>query len=95
MPTSPLRNDVVKDFQASGCQHDTVHFSRSVFQNCAGVLAHATQVGRGHRPAELDGVNLSYVLAKGKVQSFDMWDDVLSKVHRTAELASKVIGVNR
>ena len=95
MPTSPLRNDVVKDFQASGCQHDTVHFSRSVFENCADVLAHATQAGRDHRPAALDGVNLSYVLAKGKVHSFDMRDDVLSKVHRTAAPPLKVIGENR
>lgn len=38
-------NDVIKDFKASGWGHDTVQFSKSVFDNFADVLAHATQAG--------------------------------------------------
>jgi parallel beta-helix repeat protein len=39
-------NDVIKDFKASGWGHDVVQFSKSVFDNFADVLAHATQSGR-------------------------------------------------
>ena len=95
MPTSPLRNDVAKDFQARECDYDTVQFSKSVFEYSADVLAHSTQAGRDHRFTALGWVDLSYVLAKGKIQSLDMRDDVLSKVLRTAELPLKVIGENR
>jgi hypothetical protein len=39
-------HDVIKDFAASGRSHDVVQFSKSVFDNFADVLAHATQVGQ-------------------------------------------------
>ena len=39
-------NDVIKDFGASSRSHDVIQFSKSVFDNFADVLAHATQVGR-------------------------------------------------
>jgi hypothetical protein len=39
-------NDVIKDFKASGWGHDVVQFSKSVFDDFADVLAHATQSGR-------------------------------------------------
>jgi Ca2+-binding RTX toxin-like protein len=39
-------HDVITDFTASGPSHDTVQFSKSVFDSFADVLAHATQAGR-------------------------------------------------
>lgn len=39
-------NDVIKDFNPSGRAHDVVQFSKSIFDNFADVLAHATQAGR-------------------------------------------------
>jgi Ca2+-binding RTX toxin-like protein len=39
-------NDIIKDFGASSRSHDVIQFSKSVFDNFADVLAHATQVGR-------------------------------------------------
>lgn len=38
-------NDTIKDFRASGPSHDTVQFSKSMFDNFADVLSHATQSG--------------------------------------------------
>jgi hypothetical protein len=43
---SNFGNDVITDFIASGSSHDTVQFSKSVFDSFADVLAHATQAGR-------------------------------------------------
>ncbi|MHC2390644.1 hypothetical protein [Bradyrhizobium liaoningense] len=39
-------NDVIKDFVASGPAHDTIQFSKSVFDSFASVLSHATQSGQ-------------------------------------------------
>lgn len=39
-------NDVIKDFSASGPAHDTIQFSKSVFDSFASVLSHATQSGQ-------------------------------------------------
>jgi hypothetical protein len=39
-------NDVIKDFTASGPAHDTIQFSKSVFDSFASVLSHATQSGQ-------------------------------------------------
>lgn len=39
-------NDVIKDFRASGSGHDVIQFSKSVFDNFADVLSHATQSGQ-------------------------------------------------
>jgi Ca2+-binding RTX toxin-like protein len=38
--------DVIKDFTASGRTHDTIQFSKTVFDSFASVLSHATQVGQ-------------------------------------------------
>ena len=43
---SNFGNDVITDFRASGWGHDTVQFSKSVFDSFADVLAHATQSGQ-------------------------------------------------
>lgn len=39
-------NDTIKDFKASGPSHDVVQFSKSMFDNFADVLSHATQSGQ-------------------------------------------------
>jgi hypothetical protein len=39
-------SDAIKDFDAIGRIHDVVQFSKSVFDNFASVLDHASQVGR-------------------------------------------------
>ena len=39
-------NDTIKDFRASGPSHDVVQFSKSMFDNFADVLSHATQSGQ-------------------------------------------------
>ncbi|RYF53182.1 MAG: Ig-like domain repeat protein [Comamonadaceae bacterium] len=39
-------NDTIKDFRASGSAHDVVQFSKSMFDNFADVLSHATQSGQ-------------------------------------------------
>ncbi|MFC7700484.1 Ig-like domain-containing protein [Bradyrhizobium sp. GCM10028915] len=39
-------NDVIKDFTVSGPAHDTIQFSKSVFDSFASVLSHATQSGQ-------------------------------------------------
>jgi hypothetical protein len=38
--------DVIADFSARGQTHDVIQFSKSVFDNFASVLAHATQAGQ-------------------------------------------------
>jgi hypothetical protein len=38
-------NDVIKNFHPSGPAHDTIEFSKSVFDSFASVLSHATQSG--------------------------------------------------
>jgi hypothetical protein len=42
---SGFGNDLIKDFGSKGVRHDTVEFSKSVFDSFASVLAHATQSG--------------------------------------------------
>jgi hypothetical protein len=42
---SNFGHDVIKDFVAGGPAHDTVQFSKSVFDSFASVLSHATQSG--------------------------------------------------
>jgi Ca2+-binding RTX toxin-like protein len=42
---SNFGRDVIKDFTAGGAAHDTVQFSKSVFDSFASVLSHATQTG--------------------------------------------------
>jgi hypothetical protein len=39
-------NDVIQNFVAGGRCHDTIQFSKSVFDNFASVLSHASQVGQ-------------------------------------------------
>ena len=40
-------NDTIKDFEdASGSRHDTIEFSKSVFDDFANMLSHASQVGQ-------------------------------------------------
>jgi parallel beta-helix repeat protein len=39
-------NDVIQDFVARGAGHDTIQFSKSVFDTFASVLSHASQVGQ-------------------------------------------------
>lgn len=39
-------NDTIKDFRAGGPSHDVVQFSKSMFDNFADVLSHATQSGQ-------------------------------------------------
>jgi hypothetical protein len=39
-------NDVIKGFVAGGAGHDTIQFSKSVFDSFASVLSHASQVGQ-------------------------------------------------
>ncbi|WP_445493012.1 Ig-like domain-containing protein [Rhodopseudomonas sp. RCAM05734] len=41
--TPNFGNDTIKDFQASGSAHDVVQFSKSMFDNFADILSHATQ----------------------------------------------------
>ncbi|MGC1465856.1 MAG: Ig-like domain-containing protein [Pseudolabrys sp.] len=42
---SHFGDDIIKDFHSTGFNHDVVQFSKSVFNNLADVLAHATQSG--------------------------------------------------
>jgi hypothetical protein len=42
---SNFGHDVIKDFAAGGSAHDTVQFSKSVFDSFASVLSHAAQSG--------------------------------------------------
>ncbi|WP_416193388.1 Ig-like domain-containing protein [Nitrobacter sp. TKz-YC01] len=39
-------NDTIKDFDAVGWRHDTIEFSKSVFDDFASVQSHASQVGQ-------------------------------------------------
>jgi hypothetical protein len=39
-------HDVIGDFVASGSRHDTIQFSKNVFDSFASVLSHASQVGQ-------------------------------------------------
>ncbi|WP_164718664.1 Ig-like domain-containing protein [Bradyrhizobium sp. LVM 105] len=43
---SNFGHDVIKDFAARGPAHDTIEFSKSVFDSFASVLSHAAQSGR-------------------------------------------------
>ena len=43
---SNFGHDIVKDFAAAGANHDTLQFSKSVFDSFASVLSHATQSGQ-------------------------------------------------
>jgi hypothetical protein len=57
--------DVIKDFAASGSSHDTIQFSKTVFDSFASVLSHASQVGQdvvistGHDTLTLKNTKLS------------------------------------
>jgi Ca2+-binding RTX toxin-like protein len=52
-------NDVVTDFAAKGRGHDVLQFSKSVFDNFADVLAHATQNGQSIIIADHSGDSLT------------------------------------
>jgi Ca2+-binding RTX toxin-like protein len=43
---SNFGHDVIKDFVASGPAHDTIQFSKTVFDSFASVLSHAAQSGQ-------------------------------------------------
>jgi Ca2+-binding RTX toxin-like protein len=51
--------DVINDFRASGLSHDVVQFSKSIFDNFADVLAHATQSGQSVVIADHAGDSLT------------------------------------
>ncbi len=64
--------DVVNNFQASGPEHDVVQFSKSVFDNFADVLAHATQ--SGHNVVIADTAGDSLTLKNVKLGALDKHD---------------------
>jgi Ca2+-binding RTX toxin-like protein len=65
-------NDVIKDFSAGWRGHDVVQFSKSVFDNFADVLAHATQSGQDVVIAA--GTNDSLTLKNVKLAALDKTD---------------------
>jgi Ca2+-binding RTX toxin-like protein len=56
---SNFGKDVINDFRASGRGHDSVQFSKSVFDSFADVLAHATQSGNNVVIADHAGDSLT------------------------------------
>jgi beta-glucanase (GH16 family) len=64
--------DVIKDFAARGWSHDVVQFSKSVFDNFADVLAHATQ--SGHDVVIAAGTGDSLTLKNVKLAALDKTD---------------------
>jgi hypothetical protein len=65
-------HDVIKDFASSGRGHDVVQFSKSVFDNFADVLAHATQSGQDVVIAA--GTSDSLTLKNVKLAALDKTD---------------------
>lgn len=65
-------HDTIKDFTAYGRNHDVVQFSKSVFDNFADVLSHASQVGRDVVISA--GPNDSLTLKNVKLWSLDKSD---------------------
>jgi hypothetical protein len=64
--------DVIKDFAARGWSHDVVQFSKSVFDNFADVLAHATQ--SGHDVVIAAGTGDTLTLKNVKLAALDKAD---------------------
>jgi hypothetical protein len=64
--------DVINDFRAGGTGHDVVQFSKSVFDNFADVLAHATQ--SGHNVVIADTAGDSLTLKNVKLGALDKND---------------------
>jgi Ca2+-binding RTX toxin-like protein len=64
-------NDVIKDFDASGWRHDTIEFSKSVFDSFANVLSHASQVGQD---VVISTGNDSLTLKNAKLSNLDHHD---------------------
>jgi hypothetical protein len=69
---SNFGKDVINDFRASGPRHDVVQFSKSVFDNFADVLAHATQ--SGHNVVIADTAGDSLTLKNVKLGALDKHD---------------------
>jgi Bacterial Ig-like domain/Bacterial Ig domain len=63
--------DTITDFAAHGRSHDVVQFSKSVFDNFADVLAHATQIGHD---VILAGAADSLTLKNVKLSALDKTD---------------------
>jgi len=64
-------NDTIKDFGAKGSLHDVVQFSKSMFDNFADVLAHATQSGQD---VVISSGNDSLTLKNTKLSALDKSD---------------------
>jgi hypothetical protein len=64
--------DAINDFRAGGTGHDVVQFSKSVFDNFADVLAHATQ--SGHNVVIADTAGDSLTLKNVKLGALDKND---------------------
>jgi Bacterial Ig-like domain/RTX calcium-binding nonapeptide repeat (4 copies) len=64
--------DVIKDFQEAGRSHDVVQFSKSVFDNFADVLSHASQ--SGHDVVINAGSGHTLTLKDTKLASLDKYD---------------------
>jgi hypothetical protein len=69
---SNFGKDVITDFSASGRSHDVIQFSKSVFDNFADVLSHATQ--SGHNVVIADGLGDSLTLNNVKLAALDKHD---------------------
>jgi hypothetical protein len=64
-------NDTIKDFDAVGWRHDTIEFSKSVFDSFANVLSHASQVGQD---VVISTGNDSLTLKNAKLADFNQYD---------------------
>ncbi|WP_416193595.1 Ig-like domain-containing protein [Nitrobacter sp. TKz-YC01] len=64
-------NDTIKDFDAVGWRHDTIEFSKSVFDSFADVLSHASQVGQD---VVISTGNDSLTLKNAKLTDFNQYD---------------------
>jgi hypothetical protein len=64
-------NDTIKDFRASGPSHDVLQFSKSVFDNFAEILSHATQSGQD---VVIATGNDSLTLKNTKIDALDRSD---------------------
>ncbi|MFL5238276.1 MAG: hypothetical protein ACJ8EL_11860, partial [Rhizomicrobium sp.] len=71
---SNFGKDVIKDFNANNWSrgHDAIQLSKSVFDNFADVLAHATQ--SGHNVVIADGTGDSLTLRNVKLAALDKHD---------------------
>jgi hypothetical protein len=72
--SSNFGNDVIKDFNANGWSrgHDVIQFSKSVFDNFADVLSHATQSGQN--VVIKDSAGDSLTLMNVKLSALDKHD---------------------